>query len=474
MKSASFGNMARRAKAVIAHEIAAFVLATSWSTLPQVVRKEAQRAFLNWVACAVGGANTATADIAIRAVSRMGGAGDTPVPGRPERFDMVNAALLSCLNSAAQAFDDTHLKTITHPSGPVAAAALAALHHQSVHGVRASGQDLLLALVLGIEIECRLSNAIIADGAGADIGWYMTGISGGVGAAVAAGRLLRLDHGQMVDAIGLAAAQACGVRSTHGSMATAYVPAVACRNGLTAACMAAAGFTCSEGSIDGKNGLLQVMSPNAAPDRIRDGLGREFELMQNTYKPYPCGIVIHPAIDACLALAENPAFDPQLIERLDLRVHPDALNLTGRKLPDTALEAQISIYHWAAAALVHRRAGIEQSELPSVQESALRAIQQIVFPVPVASLASDQAEARLTMKNGQVLEVRIEHATGSAAKPMTDKQLEEKFRALAGRVLDDGRTERLLALCTDMDRAADPLEVFHASTPEHSQRREPS
>ena len=465
MNAAGVGNATARGQVVIAHEIADFVLATSWSSVPEIVRREARRAFLNWIACAVGGANTATAEIAIRAVATMGGAGNTPLPGRPERFDLANAALLSCLNSAAQAFDDTHLKTITHPTGPVAAAVLAAIHHQSANGVRASGADLLLALVVGIEIECRLSNAIFADGAGADLGWYMTGLSGGVGAAVAVGRLLGLDHDQMVCAIGLATAQACGVRSTHGSMATAYVPAVACRNGLTAAYMAAAGFTCGEGAIDGNNGLLQVMSPNAAAGCISDGLGSEFELLRNAYKPYPCGIVIHPAIDACLALAADPAFKPELIERLDLRVHPDALNLTGRKLPDSALAAQISIYHWVATALLRRRAGIAESELPCVRETVVRALQDAVFPVRDATLASDQAYARLTMKGGRVLEARVEHATGSAAKPMTDRQLEEKFRALTSRVLDEEKVARLLAVCRHMDAAPDPLEVFHASTP---------
>lgn len=456
--------MAESGNAAISHAIADFVLAASWSALPDKVRLEARRALLNWVACAVGGANTATAETAIRAVAAMGGAGDTPVLGRPERFDMANAVLLTCLNSAAQAFDDTHLGTITHPTGPVAAAALATIHHRSAQGDRLSGQDLLLALVIGIEIECRLSNAIIAEGAGADLGWYMTGVSGGVGAAVGVGYLLGLDHDQLVSAIGLAAAQACGVRSTHGSMATAYVPAVACRNGLTAAWMAAAGFTCGAGSIDGYNGLLQVMSPNAAPEPIRRGLGIEFELMNNAYKPYPCGIVIHPAIDACLELAAHPAFEKGAVDRVDLRVHPDALNLTGRKLPATALEAQISIYHWAATALVHRRAGIEQSELPGVQDAQVRAMQEAVYPVADPALASDQAEARLQMKGGRVLEASIRHATGSAANPMSDKRLEEKFRSMTLRVLDENRVARLLTLCKAMDDIEDPLELFRAGS----------
>ncbi len=373
---------------------------------------------------------------------------------------MVNAALLNCLNSAAHAFDDTHLKTITHPTGPVAAAAWAAIHSLSRQGKPVSGEDLLLALVLGIEIECRLSNAIIADGAGADLGWYMTGVSGGVGAAVAVGRLLGLDHGQLVSAIGLAAAQACGVRSTHGSMATAYVPAVAARNGLSAAYMAAAGFSCTDGVIDGRNGLLQVMSPNADAAQINRALGTDFELLENAYKPYPCGIVIHPAIDACLALAADPAVNKAVIARVDLRVHPDALNLTWRKLPDTVLDAQVSLYHWVAAALVHKSAGIEQSELPCIQDPAVRALQTKIVPSVDESLAGDQAELALHLGSGQVLEIRIEHATGSAANPMTNEQLTAKFRSMTMRALSEERANQLLEVCRNLGSMDDALGLF--------------
>ena len=166
-----------------------------------------------------------------------------------------------------------------------------------------------------------------------------------------------------------------------------------------------------------------------------------------------------------VAFEQAPAFKLELIERLDLRVHSDALNLTGRKLPDSALAAQISIYHWAAAALLRHHAGIAESELPCVQEAVVRALQEAVFPVRDATLASDQAYARLTMKGGRVLEARVEHATGSAARLMTDLQLKEKFRALASGVLDEAKVARLLAVCRHMDAAEDLLEVFHASTP---------
>lgn len=444
----------------ISREIARFAASTSWEGLPPEVRRQAVRTHLNYVGCAVGGSNTLTVDLGVRAAQAMGANGDVPVFGRSERFDMVNAAMLSCLGSAAQSFDDTHLRTITHPTGPVAAAAMVCVHAVSRRGRQIHGRDFLLSLVLGIEIECRLSNAIKLDGQGADIGWYMTGVSGGVGAAVAAGHLLGLDEDRMVAAIGLAAAQACGVRSTHGSMATAYVPAIACRNGLTSAWLATTGFTGSEATIDGRNGLFQVMSPLANAGPIRDGLGSSFEMPTNAYKPYPCGIVIHPAIDACLALAMKPEILPGSIERVDLRVHPETLKLCWRKLPDTELDAQVSVYHWAAAALVRRAAGVREGETSSVLDPALRSMQESIHAVADSTLESDQARATATLKDGRVVEVFIEHATGSAANPMSDAQLEAKFRSMCRRVLDESQTEQLLGACKSLDSAPDPLEVL--------------
>ena len=447
-------------QAFVAHQVADFALSVSWAGLPDRVRSEAVRANLNWVGCAVGGAGSPTAAVAVRAILRMGSAGGSLVFGRAEKFDMANAALLNCLHSAAHAFDDTHLTTITHPTGPVAAAALATVDALAASGRAFAGEELLLALALGIEIECRLSNAVKTDGMGADLGWYVTGISGGVGAAVAVGRLLGLTADRMVAAIGLAAAQACGIRATHGSMATAYVPAVACRNGLTAAWLAAEGFTCGDGVIDGRNGLLQVLSPHTDVERMRRGLGSEFELLANAYKPYPCGIVIHPALDACLQLYALTEVRSGAIERVDFRVHPDTLNLCGRRLPATPLEAQISLYHWAAAALVHGRAGIAQGEQAALKDETLRQMQARIFAVADQTLAGDEAHAGLTLRDGRRFDVHVAHATGSAANPMTDAQLAAKFLSLSTPVLGRERADRLLATCLNLNHAENALEMF--------------
>jgi len=150
-----------------------------------------------------------------------------------------------------------------------------------------------------MEIECRLSTVIVAPGTGASGGWYITGVTGSIGAAAAVGRLLGLDRTAMVSALGLAAAQSCGTRGTHASMACAYVPAIAAQAGYVAAMMARAGFACGPAAVAGRNGVVEVIAPKADHAAITRDFGTHWEVLGNAYKPYPCGIVIHSAIDAC-------------------------------------------------------------------------------------------------------------------------------------------------------------------------------
>ena len=449
----------------VSHEIADFVLASRWPALPATVRAEALRAHLNWVACAIGGSRTDTAEAAVRGVTALGAQGVSPVLGRRERFDMAHAAFLNGLHASAHAFDDTHLSTITHPTAPVAAAAWAAATDQAGRGRSVSGFELLHAIALGIEIQCRISKALLVAGSGCDPGWYITGVSGGVGAALTAARLMGLDHQAMVWAMGLAATQACGLRATHASMASAAVPAFAARNGVSAAAMAGAGFDCGAGCIDGRNGLLQVLAPHADVELIRARLGLDHEMLANAYKPYPCGIVIHPAIDVCLALAAIPGVQADQIDNLQLRVHPSALYLCGNKWPRTAMDTQVSLYHWAAVALVRRVIGLEQSGLACALDDSVVALQHRIHAESDPSLASDQATARLQLRDGRVLESRVEHALGSIGNPMSDAQLDSKFHDLTDAVLGAERSTRLLAACRALDHTDEPLALLAMASP---------
>ena len=223
--------------------------------------------------------------------------------------------------------------------------------------------------------------------------------------------------------------------------------------------MAQADFLCSDIAIDGRNGLLEVMSPGAVAADICRDLGSAFELLGNAYKPYPCGIVIHPAIDACLEIAATHALRPDEIEQVDLEVHPDALNLTWRKLPATVLDAQVSLYHWSAAALVHGQAGLAQGELSCIEDPRVRALQSRMSAVAKDHLASDQAIATVRTKSGGVIRAETVHALGSIERPMTNEELAAKFKMLAARTLDEARADRLLATCWQLSSLDDVAEI---------------
>lgn len=436
--------------------MAHFAVDAAWDSLPEPVRREAARAWLNWVACAIGGARTATMDAAVRGSQSMQAHGDVPVLGRLERTSVTDAALLGCLSSSTHTYDDTHLATITHPTGPVASAALAVAAKLSAQGRPVQGAHLLAALAVGLELTCRTSCAIAGR---SSKGWYMTGLSGGIGAAAAAGRLLGLDREQMEAAIGLAAAQGCGFRATHGSMAIAYVPGLAARNGVAAAYMAAGGFECSTHAVDGKYGLLDVLTGGTDAGPIRDGLGRRYEFLNNTYKPYPCGIVIHPTIDACLALYREDGVRPEDIIGVELRVHPDALNLTWRKLPDTVLDAQVSLFHWAAVVLARGAAGVAQGEIDCVMDSQVRGLQSNMHAEADPDLADNQAMVVVRLRNGKARERFTRNAIGSVTNPMTDAQLAGKFSELVTPVLGEAASARWLQACVAIEQAADAAEI---------------
>ena len=413
------------------------------------MRNEGARAFLNWMGCVLGGCHDPAVEMAVATVAEAGASPQASLIGHGRRADVASAAFVNCLSSTVLSFDDTHLATVTHPSGPVAAALFAICEKQAV-----SGEELINALVLGIEIECRMSNVLLLPPAHANIGLYITGITGPIGAAVALGRVLQLDEQKMRSAIGLAAAQASGVRGTHGAMGAFFIPAHAARSGVHAAMLASKGFTGTDDVLEAPKGFVDVFGSGGDLDRAVEGLGQHFELFANAYKPYPSGIVVQAAIDACLDIAERLPADAAL-SAVALRVHPLALELCGRREPKNPVEAQISLFHWAAACLVQRAAGLAQLRQECIDDPAVAALRARIAAVPDPALARDEAIAEVTLMNGASFRSHVPHARGSIARPMTDDELDAKFEAQASAVLSGGATEKLMRLCRDVSRLDD-------------------
>src|SRR5262245_32637633 len=317
-----------------------------WS---DAVDHEGHRTFLNWVGCAVGAATHDAVRAALAGVQMLQPAPQATVLGRRDRVDMAGAALLNGISSHTFDFDDTHLKTIIHPAGPVASAALALAEH-----VGASGRALVDALVLGVDGSCRIGNVMYPDHY--DRGWHITGSTGTLGAAAACARLLSLDEQKTAMALGIAASQPVGLREQFGTMTKPFHPGGAARAGLTSALLAMHGFTASPRALEAPRGFVQVVSDKRAWNEVTDELGERFEISFNTYKPFACGIVIHPSIDAAVQLREQGVSAGQ-IERIELKVHSLVLELTGKKEPKDGLQGKFSVYHGVAAGLLYGRAG---------------------------------------------------------------------------------------------------------------------
>ncbi len=442
----------------VTRKLAQFVLDHPASGLPQDVRHEAARSFLNWVGCAVGASRHATVECALAALAPFSGPGEATVLGRSDRLDVMHAALMNGITSHTFDFDDTHLNTVIHPSGPVASAILALAERAPV-----TGEAFLHAFVLGVEVECRIGNAVYPQHY--DVGWHITGTAGVFGAAAAAGKLLGLTEQQMVWALGIAATQSSGLREMFGTMCKPFHPGNAARNGLLAALLAQKNFTSSLQGIEAKRGFANVLSTRFQPQAITEGLSKTWEISSNTYKPFACGIVIHPIIDACIQLRNEHNLKPGDIEAIEAKVHPLVLELTGKKTPQAGLEGKFSVYHCAAAAIIYGAAGEAEYGDAVVHDPQVIALRDRVTALVDGSMHEDQARVTIRLKSGTLVEKFIEHAIGSLSRPMSDADLETKFRALATPILPGVQCERLIRLCWEVGKLDDAGEVARASVP---------
>lgn len=423
-------------------EIADFVLRAGYADISEAARKEGLRTFFNIVGCTVGGARHEAIEATWKAMKPFAGEAHASLLGRCERTDALTACLINTLSSSIYTFDDTHAEAIIHPAGPVMAAVLAVAERQKV-----SGRDLLAAVILGVEVACRLSKAVSVAPAKGNVAWSQTGICCGVGAAVAAGKLIGLDARQMRYAIGIAASQASGIRAMHGSMCTANMPAHAGYTGLRAAYLSQAGFTAAEGAFESKFGFANCFSAEPHLPHLTDKLGSHWEILGNTYKPYPCGIVIHPMIDAAFALRAEQRLDAAQIATVSVKAAPAALALCDRRHPKDELEGQVSLYHWIAAALVRGRAGIPECLDASIHDPALKAFREQVFATVDPTVPHDGVDMTVVMKDGRTFDKKVRNCIGSKGRPMTDQELEAKFAIQSEAVIGKEATARLIADC---------------------------
>jgi 2-methylcitrate dehydratase PrpD len=441
----------------VTRTLAAFFVRSRYDDIPAAVRHEAKRALLNWLGCSIGSARHETTEGMLAALAPFSGPAQAAVLGRAERLDILHAALVNGVSSHVLDFDDTHARAV-HPSAPVMPAVLAYGEWKHL-----SGEALIHAFVLGVEAEIRVGLSVFPEHY--DRGWHITGTAGVFGAAAAMGKLLGLDEQRMRYALGIAATQASGLREMFGTMCKSLHSGRAAQSGLSAALLAEQGFTSSERAIEAPRGFAHVTSTKFDPAVITEDLGERYELSSNMYKPYACGLVVHAAIDGCIQLKREHGLQPDDIEAVHIRTSPLVPELTAIRNPQNGLEGKFSIFHAAAAALVTGAAGEPQFADAVVRDPRVIAVRDRVSIAAEKTIRKLEAHVAISLRDGRKLEQHVEHALGTVERPMSDADLEEKFRSLTAETLPGNKIDEVIRLCWQLDKLADVALIARAATP---------
>ena len=340
--------------------LARFIVDTTWQDIPETARHEAKRALLNFFAVAIAGCRTEPVELALETLAEFSGGKQATILGRTERIDALGATFLNAAGANVFDYCDTHLPTVVHPTAPLAPALLALAELR-----RVTGPELLLAFVLGFEIECRVGGAVSPGHY--PKGWHITSTCGVFGAAAGAAKLLGLNENQLVWSLGNDRRSVGRPVRMPGRPAKSVSVGNAARNGAVWRCWRRRDLPETGEPIAGAQGFLAAMGepPNWAA--LTDGLGKTWEVNDNSLKPYPAGFVIHPLLDCALDWsAPNPG---AVVDRVGAWQSPAAA--TDRR-PEVATggESQVSLQHAVAAALVLGKAGPINS--PTLRERPRR------------------------------------------------------------------------------------------------------
>jgi len=404
----------------ITEKLAGYLADLQFEDLPDDVIHECRRGILDWLGCALAGSEHATLDTLTGVLGAISPNGGSTVIGRKMKLGLLEAAIANGQMGHVLDYDDTHLGGGgVHTSGPVMASMLPLGESRGV-----SGKDFMVSYAVGFEAATRTGCGMPNHHDG---GWHLTGTIGTVGAGAACGRLLGLTSAQMVHAFGIAATQSAGMQQNRGTMCKSFHPGKAASNAILAATLAEGGFDSTGEILEGKKGFCRIYSIVTDEAAILAGLGESFAVTGNGYKPYACGVVLHPIIDSTIALGQESAIAPDDVATLEITANIKAVTITGVSDPKSGLKSKFSIGHASAVSYIDGNAGRAQFSNERALAPDVAALRDKVTVTVDENFRVDQAAAVVTAKDGTRVEHRTEHATGMVDNPMSDAQIETKF-----------------------------------------------
>ena len=434
--------------------ISEFVAELGMESIPHEVLHQGKRCLIDWLGVTLAGSADPSAGVLLAVADEIAPVPEATVLGCGRRTGLLGAALTNGYLSHVLDFDDTYnpARTTVHGSAPVWPAVLGLAEQRGV-----SGADALVAFIAGFETEVRV--ALAAGPAHYEAGWHVTATVGHLGAAAAAARLLGLKGPSVAHALGAAGTQAAGLKGVYGSMGKALHPGKAAMDGLLSALLAAEGFDGSTTILEAKHGFLRVLSSDPDPDLVTKGLGERWMLPDDGFKPYACGSLTHPTIEAVIALRTEHDLAPGDIAAIEASVNEYVSWVTAKAKPATGLEGKFSIFHSAAVAAVDGAASVRQFTDERVNDPNVVTMRAKVSIVVDKALAKDAAVVRLTLTDGRALTREIPHNKGTPARPMSDDEIEAKFLELATAHIGDDAAKSVAEMCWTLEKQPDAGEI---------------
>jgi 2-methylcitrate dehydratase PrpD len=417
----------------------------SYNRITQEQMHEAKRCFINWLGCVIGSHRHPSINAMLQAVDLMNCNPQATFLGSRIKSNIYFASILNGMSGSMYDYDDTLLDTIIHP-GACVYPALVTWYEYS----RLPLDDFFKHFIIGVEAEQRVGLFLTRKGH-YEKGWHITSTCGIFGSTAAMGRIFELDELEMTYALGIASTQCSGLREMFGTYTKPIHAGKSAANGLLSAYLAKNGLTSSEKALEAEKGLGFLMSDCPDTKYIDEDWTDDLSISQNSYKPYACGIVAHPAIyGACLL--HKKGLDVNNILKIEIIVHPLAVELTGNQDPKDQLEAIFSVQHGVAVGLIEGKGGQWQFSDKKVNDPYIKSFRKRVECIIDNNMGIDQAIVKVHMTDGSILTERVEKTLGSIKMPLTDSDIENKFRDLVDPYLTRENQDRIIEIAWGLEK----------------------
>lgn len=450
----------------ITEDIARFVVKTNFRNLPQEVIEAARRSILDCLGVMLAGSSENPSRMLRKAIlQKSKGTGVSTVVNSRHKTNPRDSAFLNGFSAHLLDLDDNHSLMLGHPTAPVLPVVLSVGEE-----VKATGEDAVTAFVLGVEVECRLGE--IVNPSHYQRGWHSTGTLGTFGSTVAVGKLLGFDAEKIAHSLGVAASLSSGMRRNFGTLVKPLHVAQAAQNGVMISELIGMGFTADKDIFSGKDGFINLYSNQKHAYKLRTRLGKPFSIVKPgvDFKKYPCCSGTHAAIDAILDLIKGSSITPKEIKKIRCGITPLSKDELLKRLPKDGLEGKFSIEYTLALALTEGKLGLQHFKgkiRPDIKK-LMNLVDVYVHPDFEGEYINESAHVAIRTRDGKKIEKRVMAAKGKPENLLTWRELIEKYKECAGRVLSSKDANELLHRAQKIEKLNCVIEITEMLKGKHA------